>query len=74
MTMSRSESSAISSMTMSWLGSGSRRTVCSVVTNGIFKPRSRRKMWLPAGPPKIPYSCCKHTMSMLLKFRNSAAS
>ena len=74
MTMRRSESSAISSMTISWLGSGSRRTVCSVVTTGIFKPRSRCKMWLPAEPPKIPYSCCRQTMSILWKFRNSAAS
>jgi hypothetical protein len=41
---------------------------------GIFKPRSRCKIWLPAGPPKIPYSCCRQTMSILLKFRNSAAS
>ena len=55
-------------------GFGSRRTVCSVVTTGIFRPRSKCKIWLPAGPPKIPYSCCRHTMSMLLKFRNSAAS
>ena len=37
MTISRSESSAISSITLSWSGSGSRKTVCSVVTTGIFR-------------------------------------
>ena len=30
-------------------------------------------MWPPAGPPKIPNSCCSETRSTLLEFRNSAA-
>ena len=37
MTMRRSERSAISSITINWSGLGSRRTVWSVVTTGIFR-------------------------------------
>ena len=43
-TISRSESSPICSMTINWSGLGSRRTVCKVVTTGIFKPRKRCKI------------------------------
>ncbi|MBI5186873.1 MAG: hypothetical protein HZA01_14270 [Nitrospinae bacterium] len=35
--------------------------------------RRSARMWLPARPPKMPYSCCKDTMSTLLKFRKSEA-
>ena len=72
-TIRRSESSASSTMTRCWSGFGSRSTVCRVVTIGIRRFRSSSRMWLPAAPPKIPYSCCTHTRSTLVKLRNSAA-
>jgi hypothetical protein len=31
--------------------------VCSVVTMGILSSRRSASRWLPARPPKIPYSC-----------------
>ena len=47
--------------------------MCNVVTNGICSRRSSSRICAPARPPKIPYSCCRQTRSMLLKFRKSAA-
>ena len=51
-TISLSESSAVSCNTDRWFGSGSRSTVCSVVTSGIFSFRKRLRMWLPARSSK----------------------
>src|SRR5664280_1610902 len=33
----------------------------------MWSLRSSSRMWLPAGPPKIPYSCCTQTRSTLVK-------
>ncbi len=73
MTTSRVERAISSCITRRWSAFGSRRTVWSVVTTGILSSRSSASRWLPAGPPKIPNSCCTQTMSTLLMLRKSAA-
>ncbi len=72
-TTSRADSSATWQSTRRCSSLGSRSTVCSVVTIGIRRSRISRTTWLPAGPPKIPYSCWRLTMSVLAKLRKSAA-
>jgi hypothetical protein len=49
------------------------RIVWSVVTIGIRSSRSSVRTWLPAFPPKIPYSCWSDTTSTPLTFKKSAA-
>ena len=44
MTIRRSDSAAISTITARWSGSGSRSTVCSVVTIGILRRRNSSRM------------------------------
>ena len=74
MTIKRSDSVAISFITLhADQELGSRRTVCRVVANGILSRRRSSRICAPARPPKIPYSCCRQTRSMPLKFRKSAA-
>ena len=36
---------------------------------GMRSSRNRARIWLPARPPKMPYSCCKQTRSTLLMFK-----
>ena len=57
------------SSTRRWSSLGSWSTVCRVVATGIRRFRSKRMMWLPDGPPKMPYSCWRQTTSALAKFR-----
>ena len=45
----------------------------SVVTTGAFNSPISASRWLPAGPPKIPNSCCSETTSTPLLFRKRAA-
>ena len=73
MTTSRAERAINSCITRRWSPFGSRRTVCSVVTTGVFNSRSNASRWLPAGPPKMPNSCWTQTTSTLLMLRKSAA-
>src|SRR5258708_27218861 len=40
---------------------------------GTRSSRRSPRTWLPALPPKMPYSCCKHATSTVLTFRKSAA-
>jgi hypothetical protein len=72
-TATRADSSHSWVSTRRWSAVGSFRTVCRVVTTGIRRPRTRPSTWLPAGPPKIPYSCWRETTSAFEKFRKSAA-
>ena len=72
-TTSRVESGINSCITRRWSSFGSRSTVCSVVTTGMRNSRSSASTWLPAGPPKMPNSCCTQTTSTLVMFRKSAA-
>ena len=72
-TIKRLESRVTSSMTRRWSTVGSPRTVCSVVTIGIRTSLSRARMWLPALPPKMPYSCWRQSTSLPLMFKKSVA-
>src|ERR1043166_687942 len=47
--------------------------VWSVVTTGMRSSRSSGRRWLPALPPKIPYSCWTEMTSTALTLRKSAA-
>ncbi len=60
-------------MTLRWALSGVFRIVWSVVTTGMRRSRIIARMWLPAGPPKRPNSCCRLTISTPFRFRKSAA-
>jgi hypothetical protein len=72
-TTSRDDRSASSSITRRWRSFGASRIVWSVVTIGIRSSRSSVRTWLPAFPPKIPYSCWSDSTSTPLTFKKSAA-
>ncbi len=74
MTTTWLEMAQMRSMVLLWPSLGCLKTVCKVVTTGFRRASSRSRMYLPSSPPKIPYSCWRHTTSTEEMFRNSAAS
>ena len=52
---------------------GSRKNGVQRGDDGHVQFAQQRQQWLPAGPPKMPNSCCTQTTSTLLMFRKSAA-